>query len=435
MSRTLPTTILPEIKCNVLTAALLTMFQKCRYAPNAQQQVQELQLQVQELQLQVQELLTRAAGYEATISDQKRTISDLAAQTDELSRTIGRLELNVEVLRAGGARPAAPKPSEKAPQALLADDTKYGFIVMGGDGALFGTLQGNTREILLQFKVELPKKCDAVGHRSAGRFARRRVEKRHNYVRKVAEAAVTCFIAYDRVNVAGLVLAGSADFKKELEQPDIWDQRLQDKIVKIVEISYGGMMGFNNAIELSADCLTSFKFVQVKMLIGKFFDEMSQDTGKVCFGVDDTVKCLESGAVETLICWENLDIMRYVLCNTNTGEKKIVYLRRKQTIDKIKLTDTGTALEEDEKMGLLKWLAYEHKNFDATLEIVTGNSPEVSQFVLGFGGIGGILRCQMKPQHFDTSLLQDDDNAAKLDLDLDDYNLDDYNDLDDYNLL
>ena len=35
-----------------------------------------------------------------------------------------------------------------------------------------------------------------------------------------------------------------------------------------------------------------------------------KDTGKYCFGVDDTLKALEMGAVETLICWENLDIQR-----------------------------------------------------------------------------------------------------------------------------
>ncbi|XP_055344506.1 eukaryotic peptide chain release factor subunit 1-like [Paramacrobiotus metropolitanus] len=308
----------------------------------------------------------------------------------------------------------------EALQALLADDTKFGFIVMDGNGALFGTLQGNTRDILAQFTVDLPKK-HGRGGQSALRFARLRVEKRHNYVRKVAETAVTCFIANDRVNVAGLVLAGSADFKTELAQSDMFDQRLQAKIVKTVDISYGGEQGFNQAIELSADCLASVKFVQEKKLIGKFFDEVSQDTGKVCFGVDDTVKCLESGAVETLICWENLDIMRYVLRNTNTGEKKIVYLRPNQTQDKSNLTDkdTGTELEEEEKMALLEWLANEYKNFGATLEIVTDKSPEGSQFVRGFGGIGGMLRYQVELQHFDTSLL--DDYAAEHDFDLDDY--------------
>jgi peptide chain release factor subunit 1 len=54
-------------------------------------------------------------------------------------------------------------------------------------------------------------------------------------------------------NVAGLVLAGSADFKTELGQSDMFDQRLAAKIIKVVDISYGGDNGFNQAIELSAD--------------------------------------------------------------------------------------------------------------------------------------------------------------------------------------
>lgn len=46
----------------------------------------------------------------------------------------------------------------EALSALLADDNKFGFIVMDGNGALFGTLQGNTREVLHKFPVDLPKK-------------------------------------------------------------------------------------------------------------------------------------------------------------------------------------------------------------------------------------------------------------------------------------
>lgn len=67
-------------------------------------------------------------------------------------------------------------------------------------------------------------------------------------------------------------------------------------------------MSHFQAIELAAESLANVKFIQEKKLIGKYFDEISQDTGKYCFGVDDTLKALEMGAVETLICWENLDI-------------------------------------------------------------------------------------------------------------------------------
>ena len=55
------------------------------------------------------------------------------------------------------------------------------------------------------------------------RFARLRMEKRHNYVRKVAEVATQMFISQDKVNIAGLILAGSADFKTELSQSDMFD--------------------------------------------------------------------------------------------------------------------------------------------------------------------------------------------------------------------
>ena len=115
---------------------------------------------------------------------------------------------------------------------------------MDGNGTLFGTLSGNTRDVIHKFTVDLPKK-HGRGGQSALRFSRLRDEKRHNYVRKVAELAVQHFITNDKVNVTGLVLAGSADFKTELSQSDMFDQRLVAKVIKVVDVSYGGENGFN----------------------------------------------------------------------------------------------------------------------------------------------------------------------------------------------
>ena len=98
--------------------------------------------------------------------------------------------------------------------------------------------------MLHKFTVDLPKK-HGRGGQSALRFARLRMEKRHNYVRKVAETAVQLFLTNDKANVSGLILAGSADFKTELSQSDMFDQRLQAKIIKLVDVSYGGENGFN----------------------------------------------------------------------------------------------------------------------------------------------------------------------------------------------
>ncbi|KAF8610719.1 peptide chain release factor eRF/aRF subunit 1 [Ceratobasidium sp. AG-I] len=276
---------------------------------------------------------------------------------------------------------------------LLESDSKFGFIVMDGNGSLFGTLSGNTRDIVHKFTVDLPKK-HGRGGQSALRFSRLRDEKRHNYVRKVAEHAVQHFITNDKVNVAGLVLAGSADFKTELNQSDMFDPRLAAKVIKVVDVSYGGENGFNQAIELAAESLSNVKFVQEKKLIQNYFDEISQDTGKYCFGVDDTLKGLEMGAVETLIVWENLDVTRYILRNA-AGEEIIIHVAKDQEKDREKFMDKSTGLEMEqaaEPMSLLEWFADKYKDFGATLEFVSNRSQEGSQFVKGFGGIGGILR-------------------------------------------
>ncbi|KAK2374157.1 eukaryotic peptide chain release factor subunit 1-3 [Trifolium repens] len=287
---------------------------------------------------------------------------------------------------------------------LLESDDKFGFIVMDGNGTLFGTLSGNTREVLHKFSVDLPKK-HGRGGQSALRFARLRMEKRHNYVRKTAELATQFYInpATSQPNVSGLILAGSADFKTELSQSDMFDPRLQAKILNVVDVSYGGENGFNQAIELSAEILSNVKFIQEKRLIGKYFEEISQDTGKYVFGVDDTLQALDAGAVETLIVWENLDMTRYVLKNSTTGEVVIKHYNKEQEANQSNFRDpeSNADYEVQEKLSLLEWFANEYRKFGCTLEFVTNKSQEGSQFCRGFGGIGGILRYQLDMRTFD----------------------------------
>ena len=98
--------------------------------------------------------------------------------------------------------------------------------------------------------VELPKK-HGRGGQSALRFARLRLEKRHNYVTKVAEMAAQVFITNDKVNVVGLVVAGSAEFKTVLVEAERFDQRLAAKVIGVYDVSYGGENGLN---QVSLSC-------------------------------------------------------------------------------------------------------------------------------------------------------------------------------------
>lgn len=294
---------------------------------------------------------------------------------------------------------------------LLESDNTYGFIVMDGNGCLYGTITGNVKNIQHQFSVELPKK-HRRGGQSSVRFARLRVEARQNYVRKCAENAGKQFISQDKPTISGIILAGSADFKEKLLKSDLFDQRLKKIVLSTVDVSYGGENGFNQAIELSQETLRDVKFVKEKQLLSKYMSEVAQDTGRYCFGVDQTLYAFDMGAVDKLIVWENLEIWRYEVKNPSTGEEDVRYLSKDQRADEanMKCKKTQVTFDVKSKQLLLEWLTENYKSKNATLEMITDRSQQGMQFVKGFGGIGGLLRYQVA---FPEDEYDDDESAPE----------------------
>jgi len=286
---------------------------------------------------------------------------------------------------------------------LLEDEDIFGFIIMNGDGSLYGTIQGSTRKVLYQFSVELPKK-HGRGGQSSVRFARLRMEARHNYLRKVAEYATQFFISDNKCNVKGIVIGGSADFKTELSKSDLFDARLQAKVLQIVDIAYGGTAGFNQAINLSTECLGNIRYIQERKLIVQFFTEIQIDSGKTCFMLPDTMKALEMGAVETLLVWENFPEECKIVNSKETGEESL--LLPKEELDEAKF-------ELVEEIPFIDWIANNYTKFGATLEFITDYSHEGSQFVTGFSGVGGLLRWKVDFEEYVPEEQEDDDQNDK----------------------
>lgn len=272
---------------------------------------------------------------------------------------------------------------------LLSDDDTFGFIIMDGHGTLFATLSGTTKTKLHEFEVNLPKKHRRGGQSSA-RFARLRMDARHNYLRKVAEIASHLFITDNKVNVTGLVLAGSADFKVELSHSDMFDFRMVAKIIKIVDINHGGNKGFNQAINNAADVLSNVTLVAEQKLLDQYLEKIALDDGKVVYGVQHTMQALEMSAVETLICWESIDIFRVCSFNKSTSSEEVLYL------SPMKLQNHTGVISE--KICLLDWLSDHYKDYGITLKIVSDKSQEGAQFVNGFGGLGALLRYKVDMQ-------------------------------------
>merc|ERR1712113_1191853 len=225
---------------------------------------------------------------------------------------------------------------------LIKSDQKYGYIVVDGNGTLFGTLTGNVPEILYRFSVELPKK-HGRGGQSALRFARLRKEKS----------------------------------KTKL------DQRLQAIILATIPISYGGENGFNQAIKDSEETISSNKSKQDQKPLTLLLSEIAKESNKYVFGLEDTIKALFDGLVETLIVLDNFDRTKY---NFKCDETNIILNKE------IKEWESNGKDIKSECDEFLERLADSYKKFGCDLKFVTDKTLQGEQFKKGLGGIGGLLR-------------------------------------------
>ena len=98
---------------------------------------------------------------------------------------------------------------------------------------------------------------------------------------------------------------------------------------------------------MGSDALSNVKFVQEKKVIGKFFEAIALDTGMIVFGVEDTMKAFELGALQTMLLFENIEVMRYEIKNPVKGETRVHLLTALQEKDPkyFKDAETGVDLE------------------------------------------------------------------------------------------
>jgi peptide chain release factor subunit 1 len=285
---------------------------------------------------------------------------------------------------------------------LMEKDEKTGFIIIDGKGLLIGQLNGNRKEIISKLPVNLPKK-HGRGGQSAARFGRIRLEKRNLFLKKVSEICNQHFIPDgQKINVEGIIIGGSSEFKNELNSSELLDEKLREKIFQIVDLSYGGEAGFNQAIEFCSPLLSNMRFVKEKNLLQYYFEQITKDSGKYVYGASQTIEFLISGTVEKLILWENFEMFRFTLENLLTKKEEIRILEKKEAEDSglLKNMESETNSLIIKKELLSDWIVGNRKNYGANLFFVSDKTPEGNQFKKGFGGIGGILRYVVNSEEY-----------------------------------
>lgn len=147
----------------------------------------------------------------------------------------------------------------------------------------------------------------------------------------------------DAMVVKSIIIAGAAGLKQELVDSDLLDARMKSRVVKIIDVAYGGRQGLAEAIESTRNLIADAATNEVVDRLASWQDGLARDNPLMIHGRREIEWALRAGAVATLF-----------------------------------VTDPDDPLS----------------GVDTTIEIVIVPDVDANtrQFRVGFGGVGAILR-------------------------------------------
>lgn len=187
----------------------------------------------------------------------------------------------------------------------LADDRSiYGLVVMDRRDATLALLKGKTIIPLATTHSEVPGKTRAGGQ-SAQRFERLREGATKDHYKKVAELMKKEFLG--RAEILGILIGGPSTTVNDFMNKDYVTGDVKKKIIGTRDLSYTGDFGLQELLQRSEDILSEEDVTKEKLIMQKFFTQLSKDTGMVEYGLEVVKEALQKGAVELLLLSERLD--------------------------------------------------------------------------------------------------------------------------------
>ena len=225
----------------------------------------------------------------------------------------------------------------------------YGLIVLDLREATIGILEGKQIRVMQKLTSFVPGKTEKGGQ-SAARYARIRSGMAKEFFRKVAEAVKNNF--FDMKKLKGIIVGGPGPNKEDFIKEGQIVTALKNKIIGVKDIGSADEYGLDLLVEASGDLLAEQEITREKQILENFFTSLAKHPEKTAYGLENTIKALDKGAVDILII------------NKKLGKKQVLELTKKA------------------------------KQMGTTIELVTEETEEAQQFK-SLGGVGAILRYEI----------------------------------------
>lgn len=271
---------------------------------------------------------------------------------------------------------------------LISEKEVYGLIVLDAKEATIGLLKGKRVEKLKTLESTVPNKS-VKGGMSQKRYDRLRDDALNEFLVKVGEQASELLLKQE--NLKGVLIGGPGPVKETFYDKNYLHYQIQKKVLGVKDIGSTDEYGLEELVFKAQDLLREAIVTKERELIQKFFSEL-KNNGNVVYGLEETKKALETGAVDTLLISEEFDwFLVKFKCNCGFAYEKPL---PKFLIGKEKCPSCGQNPSVEENIELVDELVEKASSFGAKVEYISTETQEGRQFK-ELGGIGAFLRYKL----------------------------------------
>lgn len=234
-----------------------------------------------------------------------------------------------------------------------------------------------------------------VVHNSAQRFARLRESMYDTFLKDIAEKAKNAFLEKAREDkLLGIIVGGPGFTKDKLLDDGYLHQELQDEVVARESLNYSGAEALEELVSKAEDAIQDSQVVKEKNLVNQFFENLKEENGKSEYGLEQVLKALNMGAVDTLLISENFDHYQAKYECPN-GHEDVVYERKPEIEQEKQCPECNESMELEEISDVVDVLGEKAEEMSSELEIISSDHEEGARLE-NMGGIAAILRYRIR---------------------------------------
>jgi peptide chain release factor subunit 1 len=275
---------------------------------------------------------------------------------------------------------------------MLIDKKSYGLFVIDRSEAAYGIASGKRIHVQEHLVSNIMGK-HRQGGQSAQRFERLIEEAAHNFFKRATEHANSYWLPHLE-NIQAIIIGGPGATKDFVVKNEYFHHEIVKKIAKThFDVGYSNESGVRELVDNAGAMMGEIELDAERQVMNRFLEELIRPHPKATYGEMMVKRALDEGAVDKLLFSEGLKAKDLkVQCKKCRHEWDQRVKKASDDISCPKCSASGEAIRVLETSSVFDTLSKNAEASNTEVIIISTDTEEGSQLMLGFGGLAAILR-------------------------------------------